>query len=172
MEQGRTTNIVLVGVGNSFRRDDGIGIAIARRLRDRLQTPASMVNGNITVHESSGEGADLMSQWENADCVYLFDAVMSGMANTRPGSIHRLEAAKQNIPSDFFKYSSHAFSLAEAVELARALDRLPEELIVYGVEANEFGYGEGLTADVDTAGDKIVERVLEELESIHENRPS
>jgi hydrogenase maturation protease len=168
----RTTNIALVGVGNTFRKDDGIGIAIARRLRDRLKSPAGAVTNHqalsIQVGESSGEGADLMGRFEHADRVYLFDAVMTSKAGTQPGTVHRLEASEQHFPSDFFKYSSHAFSLAEAVELARILDRLPPSLIVFGVEAADYGYGEELTPAVDTAGDEVVERVLIELKGLED----
>jgi hydrogenase maturation protease len=156
-------NIVLVGVGNLFRRDDGIGIAIARRLRDRLKTPTGM---KIHITESSGEGADLMRCWDGADQVFVFDAVMSSQSGAAIGTVHRLEAAEQKFPSDFFKYSSHAFSLAEAVELARALGKLPQKLVVYGVEAKEFGFGENLIPQVDAAGDEVVKRVCRELDEI------
>jgi hydrogenase maturation protease len=156
-------NIVLVGVGNLFRRDDGIGITIARRLRERLKTPPGT---KINITESSGEGADLMRRWEGADQVFIFDAVMSRQSGVAIGTVHRLEAAAQKFPSEFFKYSSHAFSLAEAVELARVLDKLPKKLVVYGVEAKEFGYGENLMPQVDAAGDEVVKCVCRELDEI------
>lgn len=152
---------VLIGVGNTFRGDDGVGIYISRKLNKRLKDiKAAASHRLIDVTESSGEGAGLMSSWEGYDRVYLFDAVMS---RASPGLIHRLHASEQQIPSDFFKYSSHAFSLAESVELARVLNRLPNELVVYGVEAEVCGYGETLTPAVKAAGDEVVERVEQEL---------
>lgn len=155
MKRPAYAQTVLIGVGNTFRRDDGVGVQIARMLKQELaeRLPVSVV-------ESSGEGASLMQAWQGYHRVYLFDAVRS---NDAPGCIHRLQAAVQNFPSDFFKYSSHAFSLAEAVELARVMDKLPEELIVYGVEGADFGYGEALTPDVERAAGKVVEQVLDEL---------
>lgn len=160
---GDRLKTILIGVGNTFRGDDGVGVYIARKLRDRLRDIQVAADHVIDVTESSGEGAGLMSSWEGYDRVYLFDAVMSrGSA----GLIHRLHASEQQIPSDFFKYSSHAFSLAESVELARVLNRLPHELIVYGVEAQVCGYGETLTPAVQTGGDEVVARVISELSQV------
>lgn len=154
---------ILIGVGNTFRGDDGIGVYIARQLRERLRDIRAAANHAIDITESSGEGAGLMSSWEGYDRVYLFDAVMS---RGNAGQIHRLQASEQQIPSDFFKYSSHAFSLAESVELARVLNRLPRELIVYGVEAQVCGYGETLTPAVQAGGDEVVTRMVSELSQV------
>lgn len=148
-------SISLIGIGNSFRRDDGVGIAIVNRLK--AQTNRSQ---DIVFLECSGEGAELMELWAGFDRVFLFDAVMAGKA---PGTIHRFDASLASIPSDFFKYSSHAFSLAEAVEMARILGRLPGKLIVFGIEGTDFKHGEGLSPAVQEAIDIVTERVLREI---------
>jgi hydrogenase maturation protease len=61
------------------------------------------------------------------------------------------DALNQQLPENLFNYSSHLFGLAEAIRLARVLGRLPEQLIVYGIEGVRFGYGEGLTLSVAAA---------------------
>ena len=113
------------------------------------------------VDEASGEGTDLIGRWSGYSRVYLFDAVMGRGA---PGRVYKLCAAQGEIPSDFFKYSSHAFSLAEAVELARILDRLPRQLVVFGVEGEQFGYGECLSPAVQAGTERVLAQVLAELE--------
>ena len=90
----------------------------------------------------------------------LIDAVHSG---AEPGTIHRVDAHAQPIAKKFFRFSTHAFGLAEAVELARALGRLPPRLIVYGVEGTTFEAGIGLSPEVAAAVQEVVERVLGEL---------
>ena len=143
---------LLLGVGNTFRCDDGVGIRISRQLRARIGAAYS----DLEVGEASGEGADLLGRWSGYARVYLFDAVMG---RGEPGRVHKLQADQGQIPSDFFKYSSHAFSLAEAVELARVLDRLPQRLVVFGVEGASFGYGEALSPTVRVAADRVVARI-------------
>ncbi len=146
-------HIVIIGVGNEYRRDDGVGIAITRRLRALFPT-------DVTIMEASGEGAALIEAWKGATWVMLVDAVRSGAP---PGAIHRLDARAEPMPSGFFHYSTHAFSVAEAVELSRSLDQLPPHLIVYGIEGENFAAGVGLSSAVKQAVEAVVERAAEDV---------
>lgn len=49
------------------------------------------------------------------------------------------------IPADSFHYSTHTVSVAEAVEMARVMGRLPDRLLIYGIEGADFGSGDGLS---------------------------
>ena len=148
-----TPQTLVIGLGNDFRRDDGAGRVAARMI-------ASAQADGVRVIEASGEGAALMDAWRDAESVVLIDAVHSGAA---PGTIHRLDARAQPIPSNFFHYSTHAFSVAEAVELARALDQLPPRLIVFGIEGKDFSSGEDLSPEVAAAVEEVVRQVKGEL---------
>lgn len=145
--------LLLIGVGNEYRGDDAAGLLVARRLRAQLPD-------DIQIIEQSGEGAALMEAWKNVPHVILIDAVHSGAA---AGTVFRFEAHQQAIPTKFFHYSTHAFSVAEAVELARALNQLPERLIVYGIEGKNFNAGVGLSAEVEKVTLDIVERIKREI---------
>ena len=90
---------------------------------------------NVEVIIQSGEGAALIEAWQNFDFVIFVDASRS---NSAAGKIFRFDAKTQKLPDSFFNYSTHAFSVAEAVELARVLNRLPPRLIVYAVEGKNF----------------------------------
>lgn len=98
-----------------------------------------------------------MDAWENAESVILIDAAHSG-ANT--GTIHRFDALSTEIPSGLFHYSSHQFAVAEAIEMARILGRLPKAMTVYGIEGTDFSYGEGLSPAVSDAIDKVAGEIL------------
>lgn len=123
----------VIGVGNEWRTDDGVGPEIARRLR------------GIVV---GGEPIGLVEAF-SGEQVTLVDAVVSGAP---AGTIHRYDATKTPLPSEVFGgTSTHALGLAEAVEIARALRRLPKRVLVYGIEAGDLGYGRGLTPPVEAA---------------------
>ncbi len=109
--------------------------------------------------EQNGEGTALVALWEGARTVILIDAVQSGAA---PGSIHRLDARSQPFPAGFRGCSTHAFGVAEAIELARALDRLPPRLVVYGIEGRSFAAGAAPSGAVEAAAWAVVERVLDD----------
>jgi hydrogenase maturation protease len=146
-------NALVIGLGNDYRSDDAVGRVVARKLG------AESLDG-VRILEESGEGAALMDAWQGADFVILIDAVHSG---AKPGTIHRVDAHAEEIPRSFFHYSTHAFSVAEAVELARALGQLPQRLVIYGIEGKNFESGIDLSPEIETAAEETARRVKAEL---------
>jgi len=151
--QKTTARVVVIGVGNPYRRDDAAGLVVAQRLRQKAP-------GHVTVIEQEGESTALLEVWKDARAVVLIDAVFSG---AEAGTIHRLDAQAAAIPQELFRYSTHAVSVAEAIELARALGQLPPKLVVYGIEGKNFGAGLGLSPEVEGKVAELTERVLREL---------
>jgi hydrogenase maturation protease len=130
--------LVIIGVGNPYRRDDAAGLLVARRLRERAPR-------EVAVLEQDGEPASLIAAWENADAVIIVDAASSGSA---PGTLHVIDAGKVPLGRDLFRHSTHAFGVAEAVELAKTLGKLPPVVRVYGIEGKDFADGTELSPEV------------------------
>lgn len=146
----------VIGIGNDFRRDDAVGLVVARCLK-------ALAPKDWEVCEASGEGTQLMELWKDSEAVILIDALNSG--NT-PGGIRRFEAHAETLPAQSFRYSTHAFSLGEAIELARALGQLPPRVIVFGIEGRDFSAGEGLSPEVEAAAATLsgeISAILREL---------
>jgi hydrogenase maturation protease len=138
---------VVIGVGNEFRRDDGVGPAVARALA------ASGVRAEV----SDGDPVRLMEAWEGADLVVIVDAVRC--TPSVPGRWHRT-----TLPHTVPAASSHGFGVPEAVELAEVLDRRPERLVVYAVEVADVGFGTGLSPAVAAAVTPLTAAVQAELQ--------
>lgn len=151
-----STKVLIIGVGNMFRSDDAAGYIVADALRKK-SLPLT------TVIEESGEGAVLMDQWKDVEAVVLVDAVSSG---NKPGSIHRFDAHENVIPARFFHYSSHAFSVAEAVEMARVMNRLPSKMIIYGIEGRNFQAGVGLSPEVQRSVPEVIQSIIDDVQNI------
>lgn len=151
--EDQTSKVLVIGIGNEFRCDDGIGLHVARRLR-------KLNLSNVKVIEKSGEGAQLIDLWKGETDVIVIDATSSG---SEPGTIHRLAASERKIPSKFFHYSTHNFSVAEAIELARTMKQLPKNLLLYGIEGRDFSRGVEITPVVQKAGEYVVDLILEEV---------
>lgn len=77
------------------------------------------------IREYEGEPSGLIDAWEGEGEVVLVDAVSSGAP---PGTVHRLDPLKGPLPAELFRRSTHHLGVTEAVELARALDRLSDRL--------------------------------------------
>lgn len=141
---------LVIGLGNSYRRDDGVGPAVAERLRGRR---------DVEVATCEQEPSRLLDAWAGADLALVVDAVASG---AEPGTVHRFDASERAVPSSVFRGSTHAFGVGEVIELARALGRLPGRVIVYGVEGAEFAAGDGLSPAVAAAVEPLAAELIEE----------
>jgi len=153
-----TESILIIGVGSPYRCDDSVGLAILKQLRLHELY-------NVHLMERSGEGSDIMDIWQSYNHVILVDAVQSG---SDPGTIHRIDANAEKVPTDFFHYSTHAFGVAEAVEMARTLDELPNHVIIYGIEGKDFEIGKQMTPEIETSAEKVVQQIMDDIHSIRE----
>ncbi len=120
--------IRVIGVG-SEQGEDSAGLTVANRLR-WVSLPA-----NVDVVACHRPGLDLLDEMCGADAVVIVDAMQSG----RPaGTVRR-------IPLDSLQsqrgFSSHDLSVAEALELAKALGRLPHRVEIVGIEGSVTGDG-------------------------------
>ncbi len=160
MGSSRTT--LIIGVGNRFRCDDGAGPVVADRLRAEALPEAEIT-------DASGEAAELMDLWQGRELVVIVDAAQSGAP---AGTIHAIEVNGDNLPLDVFQASTHTFGLAQAVELARALDRLPQRMVIFGIEGCNFDHGQTLSESVRHAVDDVVERIKSFINAKPEHKQS
>lgn len=150
----RSPRTIIIGIGNTDRGDDGVGLHVARALR------AADLPG-VVVREESADGAALMEAWKGAQAVILVDSVVSGR---EPGTVFRFEAHAQPLPKRLFSHAStHAIGVTEAIELARALRQLPPRLVVYGIEGRCFAIGAPLSPEVEQAAVEVVRQLQREL---------
>ena len=150
-------SLLVIGLGNEFRGDDIAGLLVVRKLKPLF------ANHKVKFYEHSGEASFLMSLWSETPTVFLVDAVFS---QDPAGTIHRFDLQQQTLATELF-YSTHAFNLAEAIELARILNQLPKKIIFYGITGNNFQIGTKLSAEMPRAIDELVEQMFEEIESLN-----
>jgi hydrogenase maturation protease len=153
--------VVVIGVGNDFRRDDGAGPAVIGRLRDRVPADVDLV---IT----DGEPTRLIEAWTGAALAVVVDAVRASPPH--PGRAHRF-AVDRPVAGATRTASSHGFGLDDAFALAVALDRMPSRLIVHAIEAADLTQGTGLTPPVAAAVDIVASAILEDIESFCRTPP-
>jgi hydrogenase maturation protease len=155
----RPSNVV-IGVGNAWGGDDAVGLRVVRELRGReLELPGRALAG-VRLIEHEGEPTALLERWDGAGTAVLVDAVRGGGS---VGSVHRFDATAAPVPSSFAGTSTHAFSVAQAIELGRALGRLPGRVVVIGVEGVTFEGGQRMTPAVEGSVSAAADAVLAEL---------
>jgi hydrogenase maturation protease len=155
---GRPRTVLIIGLGNELRGDDGAGVRVIDRLR--ADAPAA----GIAVCARQGEPTELLNAWEDADAIVLVDTMRSGAP---AGTVRRFDASSRPLPTPLRASSStHALGLGETVELARSVDRLPGTVIVYGVEGFAFEAGDTLSPQVQTVVAGLADEVLREAREL------
>lgn len=147
---------IVIGLGSPDRGDDAVGALVARAVGTM-----GLVGVRVEEHE---DPTSLIDLWADADLAVVVDAVVSGR---EPGEVHLLEtgADAPALAAPTWNGTggggTHAFGLGAAVELARALRRLPRRLVVVGIEAAGFEHGAPLSGPVAAAVPAAVRCVVE-----------
>jgi hydrogenase maturation protease len=144
---------LVIGIGNPDRGDDAAGLVAARKVR--AAAPAG-----VAVIELDGDQIALLDAWDGAADVYVIDATCSGAG---PGSVRRFDASVP-LGRDFSHRGTHLLSLADVIELARALGRLPARLTGFGIEGAAYQLGAPLSPQAETAALSVAEQILRELQ--------
>ncbi|WP_280831057.1 hydrogenase maturation protease [Mycolicibacterium frederiksbergense] len=142
---------LIIGIGNDFRCDDGVGLAVAAAIADRRIA-------GVRVMTDIGDPASILDAWTGVPLVIAVDAAMGDGAT--PGRIRRWTPQECTEPT---AVSSHTFGLAQAYSLGRALGRLPRQLVVFTVDVADVRPDVGLTSTVAAAVPLLVKAVLAEL---------
>ena len=150
--------VLVIGVGNRLRGDDGASWGVVRRLREH----GTQIR--IEVNEQLCEPNDLIEAWQGRDAVVLVDTMRSGEP---PGTIRRFDVTSEPLPARLRgSVSTHGFGLHEAIELGRALHRLPRRVIVFAVEGRHFEAGAMPSGEVEAAVAPLARAVLREAREL------
>ncbi len=143
--------ILVAGIGNVFRTDDGFGSEVARRLLampwpDGVRVVDYGIRGLHLAY-------DLLDPW---DALVLVDALPAGDA---VGSVLVLEIGPDPVGVDA-QVDAHGMDPATVLASLAALGgRLPARTVVVGCQVADTGEGMGLTARVAAAVDEAVRAV-------------
>ena len=147
-----TAEIVVVGLGNSYRSDDGVGIAAAAALND-LALPGVRVLTGIA------EPISLLEAWSGAKLAVVIDAAVA--TPPVPGRIHR--CTLDDVVGAPEGLSSHGVDIGRTHALGQVLERVPDALVVFTIEVAATGHGIGLSPQVAGAVSQVVGMAVAEI---------
>ena len=147
---------VIVGLGNLWRRDDGVGVIVARAVARRIPHVH-------TVALAYPDPAVLIPLWQRVHICLVVDAV--ACANVPAGTMIRW-LLRGDVPTMLNGRggSTHGWHLGETLLLAHRMGRMPERMIVYGIVGETFRYGRGLSPRVARAVPRVVQWIREDVE--------
>jgi hydrogenase maturation protease len=145
-------SVVVIGLGNPFRRDDGIGPAFATAFEPQVQPEVALV-------AAARDPTVLIAAWADAHLAIVVDAAVRRPST--PGRIHRYASG---LPTDApAAGNTHGVGVSEVIQLATVLNRAPRHLVVFAVEAADTSVGQGLSPAVEAAIPKLTKSILHEI---------
>ena len=148
-------NTFIIGIGNPFRRDDGIGHIILKTLKkDYPQINAILSNEDT-------DGLDLLEKIKQYKNTIIVDAVEMG---EKPGSIKIFtpNEAQFKIKSD--SMSTHGIGLPFTIKLMEQI-KIKRNVIVIGIQTKDITYGEGLSPELKNSVSSVCKKILEILKT-------
>jgi len=150
--------VLILGLGNPLRKDDGIGPRVIDELNAR-----KLPEGITTLDGGTG-GLDILQIIEGWSDVVIVDAadIDAGQGQIAPGEFVRFTPKQVQLTESSDAFSLHHAGLAEVLSLARALERRLPSIVIFAVQPKDVGWGEGLSPEVERGLPALVEAVLRE----------
>lgn len=150
MDEGRT---LVLALGNPLRGDDGVGTAVVAQL-ERMAVPPS-----VDILDGGTPGLETVLLIQGYERVIVIDAADMGLA---PGAVTCFSPDEVRLGARdmYLRGTLHYAGLAEALALAEAMNMLPPEIVVFGVQPQGMDWEMALSAPVAQAVPQVCAAVL------------
>lgn len=150
----------ILGCGNLLMGNDGVGLKVIEALH---KTELNNLK-DLDIVDAGVCGLDLLSLFDDAIKVIIVDAVL---ANSPPGSVHRIEGKDLLEGAEFYPMVSvHDVTITDVLKIGEQIQSLPE-IVLIGIEigspATEIT--QEISPDVLKGVDKAIRIIREELSS-------
>ncbi|MGG0717318.1 HyaD/HybD family hydrogenase maturation endopeptidase [Robertmurraya massiliosenegalensis] len=151
-----TKKIVIIGIGNTIYSDEGVGVHMIPYLEEALAGYQ-----NVEIVEGATDGMKLLEPVEDADYLIIVDAIN---AKKRDGEL--ITIRNEEIPQYFgIKMSIHQVGFQEVLFAARLQERLPVEMVMFGIQPASLELGVELSEIVKEKIPKLVENIVQQVHS-------
>ncbi len=149
------TKTLILALGNPLRGDDGVGAAVLQALQDKKLADVTMIDGGTA-------GLETVLLLEGTDCAIIIDAAEMGEA---PGTWRRFSPEQVQLAARdmHLRGTMHYAGLSEALALGEAMNMLPPQIFIFGIQPEEIGWEIGLSAAVAAAVPAVCAAIVETL---------
>lgn len=152
--------IGIIGLGNILRQDDGIGIILLKKLKQKKE----LLPKNIELIEAGIPSVNLLHMLHPFEKVIFIDAVN---LKTKPGTTKFFKTSdviskKENRQS----VSVHETDVLKIIEIHKKLDKDSKEFFIFGVQPKNTEYGENLSTDLKNNFEKTLKKLINKINQI------
>lgn len=142
---------VVIGIGNTLRRDDGIGILILESLLKFYKRQ------ELDYLDFATASFNLVGRLADYDKALLIDGINAGLA---VGQMRILKIDDLDSSFDIALGSTHEFDLKSLFEIIKKL-KIKTKLYLAGIQIEDTGYGEGLSIALEKKKESITREISE-----------
>jgi hydrogenase maturation protease len=150
-----TFKIAVIGVGQSLRGDDAVGLEAIRQWQEKF--PETARRPEVRVEASELPSLTLLEMLSDVNAAILVDAIQSF---EKPGTIHCLDE-DQLMSFTFSSKSAHGWGVAETLKLGHQLLLKIPPIRIIAVEAEQMQMGAELSEAVQQALPKVCDLIEE-----------
>ena len=147
-----SNKIAVIGLGNSLRRDDGIGVIILESLLNNYKRSGiDYLNFGIA-------SFDLMHRLQDYDTALLIDGIVAGLLAGELKIFNLEEVAFSKEDSQEIMVSTHELNLKDIFRLTRNLE-IKTKIYIAGIQVQDVGFGESLSEPLKNNLERITKQV-------------
>lgn len=147
--------ILVLGIGNTMLKDEGIGVRVAEKMMEMSLPP------EVEVMDGGIKGLDLLYYIEGRKKVIVVDAVKAGAP---PGTLFRFTdndlADKKGVMR-----SAHGIDFSDVIAAARFTGTKPAEVIFLGVEPYDLSVSMELSPKIEEMVPILINLVMKEIDA-------
>jgi hydrogenase maturation protease len=149
--------IVVLGLGNPLMGDEGVGVALVQAFaRNAAEYQA------VDFVDAGTGGLSVLHQFEGRTKAILVDCALMGEP---PGTIRRFTPDQVASVKPISGLSGHEGDVLRIIQMAKALEQCPAEVVLFGIEPERIESGAGLSDPVAGRWPEYVRLISAELTS-------
>ena len=149
-------SLAVIGIGNTLRRDDGIGIIILGLLHKFYKRK------DIDYFDFAATSFDLLHRIKAYDQVILIDGISAGLSvgELLTGELKDIECKLDNLIT-----STHELNLKSIFEFSKNLG-IKTKIYLIGIQVEDVSFGESLSFALEQKKEKIAKEIAAFIDKI------
>lgn len=148
----------VLGVGNTLKGDDGIGVVLLNRLRE------SDLPGEVEFYEVGTSGMNILHHLKDLDAAVIIDAIRS---KGEPGD--SVFFSPDDVDNDLEVRGTHDANLLEAIELSETMGERPDRVVIMGIIPKNMEINEDLSSPLQDRLPELEDELREKVLLLLEN---
>ena len=148
---------LVLGIGNLLLSDEGVGCRCVEELERRYVLPPA-----VQCVDGGTAGFELLPLIEDAQTLIIIDALKAGR---QPGTVILVE--DEAVPRLMLtRTSPHQIGICEVLATAQLTDKVPQRLLLFGIEPKNLEVAVGLSPEVSEGLEKALHAVVDTLRAM------